>query len=247
MKRLRALLVRLAGALALGAVLILPAQSAFAWTWNENTYTMSGSGSTYCGGSSSQPCVLWQEPHYTVLTTSVYLDPSLAGRGTAFGPVLVNNVLPQIKTLPDYAPTYVACYTAGCGSVLSYYGGDLGCGNVYGATFYDSLSASKYTSQNLGAAGVIGWYAFFRGEHIVFNNQIYGNWNTSYNYTSIDYCYFNSDAIKVALHESGHSIALGHTALQGNVMAQGAQNVHAYTSNDVAGFNAVYPGNQPSS
>lgn len=250
MEGIRGLLVKITGAVALGVALTLPGQAAFAWTWNENTYTYTGSGSTYCGNSSDQPCLLWQEPHYTVITSQVYLDGSLSGLGTAFGPVLVNNVLPQIKTLPDYAPTYVDCYNsfaAGCGYTLSYLGGNLGCGILYAATFYDTLTASEYTNQNLGAAGVIGWYAFIRAERVVFNNQVYGTFNTNYNYSTIDSCSFNADAIKVALHESGHSIGLGHTSVQGNAMATGAQNVHSYQTNDVAGFNAIYPGNQPSS
>ncbi len=147
-------LVKLLSLLLFATALGLPSSPAYAWTWNENTYTASDGQITSppsvfnCGGSADQPCVIWQEPQYTVITANVYLDSTLAGLGTAFGPVLTNTVFPNIQSLPDYAPNYVACYNefqGGCGFTLGYFGGNLGCGDVFGATAYDTLSGVEYT------------------------------------------------------------------------------------------------------
>jgi len=56
--------------------------------------------------------------------------------------------------------------------------------------------------------------------------------------------YTDADGRKVAGHETGHVSSMGHTSYTA-LMHQGPENFYLLQSNDVAGLQAIYPGNYP--
>jgi len=212
---------------------------AFAWTWEFNSWSDSGSGSTACGLSSGQPCILWQEPHYTAVSINAYLDPSLNRGYYDFHPS-VTNAFSNVNAVRNWGPNYYACYSPGCGP-MSYSTAYMPCG-VYGSTSY-GLAGSEYTTVN-----GIGWYAFIRSTSVNFNLNT--SFNNNFNFSvGPGQCNYNADGRKVAMHETGHTQGLGHaTGRYGTaVMQQGAINVYTLQQDDINGLYGIYPGNQPSS
>jgi len=55
-----------------------------------------------------------------------------------------------------------------------------------------------------------------------------------------------ADGRKVATHETGHLMSLGHTSYTAE-MHQGPGNFYSLQSNDIQGLQAIYTGTQPSS
>lgn len=221
---------------------IVPA-SALAWTQEINEYD---NGGTYmCGTKQSEPCLYWQEPHYTSITIHAYEDPSLKtlnGLGGSYDmTATLPNVFNDFNAVPYYFPYLYQCSnnTSGCGPI-TYNTGVLNCGTL-AQTAYGSYSTPKNNGE---------WYAFFptggNSRQVTFNTTV--TWNHSL-YDQFWTCTNNNaDGQEVADHETGHIMSLGHTGYTTAIMYPYVQGKYdTLQSNDKAGLAAIYPGNQPSS
>jgi hypothetical protein len=227
--------MRVVGATALATVaLIVNALPSFAWTQEFNAFDTGGT--PYCG-SSSYPCAFWQEPNYTSTSFNGYIDSSVDSDNYDFGTAL-NGAFSNFNSAPAYEPYIYSCYRDGCGPV-SYYGSSLGCG-IYGETTFPSLGPVEYGSK-------WGYYRFFKYDVVYFNTSPQAHWNNTLTWSfNSQTCVFQADGRKVATHETGHVMSLGHTSYTA-VMHQGPENFYKLQSNDIQGLQAIYNGTSPSS
>lgn len=207
---------------------------ALAWTQLDNAYDTGGT--TSCGGSTTYACLYWQEPNYTAINVNAYLDSSLTIGGYSMGTATTTAFSNWNAILTAWSPNFYACYTGGCGSV-AYSGAYLDCG-VYGGTSFSRGSVG--TDSRNGE-----YYKFILSATVVYNNSGAINWNSNLDYTHISACDDNADGRKVAAHETGHVLGLGHTGYTA-VMHQGPENFYTPQQNDINGLNSIYPGNPPS-
>jgi hypothetical protein len=218
---------------------LLSMQVADAYTQVVNNYP---NNPVDCGGSTSWPCLYWQEPNNTVITLNAYLDPSLNQTYYNFAPILTNITFPNFNQAPAYNPNFSACSTPSCGTIV-YQAGPI---DFCGSTGVTTTGATRLT------AGPVFWqnnqynaYLLKAANSQVTQFNTYVTWNSSYDWSfkcsGID-LYVNADGRKVAGHETGHESSLGHTGFAGQLMLQGAVNVNTLQSNDIAGLKHIYPG-----
>ena len=223
------------------AAVLFAAQNGFAWTWEINEFDTGGTSN--CGTKSSEPCLIWQEPHYTVITLKAYLDPSLNMIYYDFHPTLQNTTFPNYNTDPAYNPSFSACTTSNCG-VIKYSTTQFACG-IYAGTAVDS---SRYGTPWYDS-GRGQWNAYWKNatnaQLVLFSTFV--TWNNSFSWAANcggNDTYTDADGRKVAGHETGHVSSMGHTSYTA-LMHQGPENFYLLQSNDVAGLQAIYPGNYP--
>lgn len=218
-------------------LLIMGAIPSLAWTQVFNDFDSGGSG--YCGGSTTYPCVFWQEAHYTSITLYSYFDPSVDNDNYSFT-TAINRAFSDFNAVPAYNPyTYQCTNRPGCGTNVYYGSTGLGCG-VYGSTTWPVLSSIEYSSS-------VGYYQFAREVVVYFNTNSLVSWNNSLTWSfNAQTCAVQADGRKVSTHETGHLMSLGHTSYTA-VMHQGPENFYSLQSNDIQGLEAIYTGTQPSS
>ena len=221
----------------LSVAFALNAGPALAWSQLFNDFDTGGSG--YCGGSTTYPCLFWQEANWTSTTLNASIAPSADGDNYSMT-TAINRAFGDFTAAPAYNP-YINQCTSGtsCGTVAYYGSLNLGCG-VYAGTSFPQLGTIEYSSG-------IGYYQFATLAQVAFNTAPYMSWNNSLDYSyDASSCTFNADGRKVATHETGHVMGLGHTSYTA-VMHQGAEPFYSLQSNDIQGLQAIYTGTSPSS
>jgi hypothetical protein len=223
---------------AIGVMLLISSTPALAWSQLLNNYDQGGSG--YCGGSSTYPCLFWQEPHSTSITIYSYFDPRVDDDNYSFT-TAINRAFGDFNAAPAYNPyTYQCVNRVGCGT-NAYYGSTtaFNCGELAFTTF-PILGAIEHNTS-------VGYYQFIREANVTFNTSSLAHWNNSLSWSfNPTTCAFNADGRKVATHETGHLMALGHTGYTA-VMHQGPENFYALQTNDLQGLENIYTGSSPSS
>ncbi len=213
---------------------------------------------TLCGDTSSFYCLLWQEPRNTSIHLYFFMGPSLSNITSVNFVSILSNAFSQYNGISAWNP-FMHVWHQGDPTVGGSYAMQptsfFGACNVCGATFYSSPGQMGPLKQGLNPArGVIEWYRFILYPPVFFNSDIL--WNTSGNWTASG-CSIHADARKVAIHETGHAIGPGHTwkFVNGNpvpaIMRQGPVPFCTTTcvlqSDDIAGVQGIYPGNQQNS
>ncbi len=223
--------------IAIALTFAMNASAVMAWSQLFNDFDIGGSG--YCGGSMTYPCLFWQEAHWTSTTLNASIAASADSDNYSMT-TAINRAFGDFNAAPAYNPYIYQC-TSGtsCGTVAYYGSLNLGCG-VWAGTSFPQLGAIEYTSG-------IGYYQFATLAQVAFNTASYMSWNNSLNYSyDASTCTYNADGRKVATHETGHVMSLGHTSYTA-VMHQGAEPFFSLQSNDIQGLQAIYTGTSPSS
>jgi hypothetical protein len=225
--------------------LVLTTGPASAWTQEKNPFSDTGSGTGFCGQTSSYPCLYWQEPHYTSITLTLFMDPSLTSQSRGYDfPTAIQGAFAQYNNVPAWNPYMSECFNFCQVTQGDYYMTLLPC-PVYGETTPSGDQNIKY-GQN--ADGGYEYYAFVSFANVKFNSNV--TWNNSDTYSS-NCSDLRADGRAVALHESGHVQNLGHTGDCPSIMNDSCyqlNHLHTLSSNsDIPAVEGIYPGNQQSS
>lgn len=219
------------------ALVFMNASAALAWSQLKNDFDTGGSG--YCGGSSTYPCLFWQEANYTSTTVYSYFDPSIDQGYQYSFTTATNRAFSDFNAAPAYNPYTYQCSTIGCENNI-YAGADWGGCGAWAGTSFNSLGSIQYN-------GAVGYYQFIRSAYVYYNIDTNIAWNNNLTYMyDGSRCVQAADGRKVATHETGHVFSLGHTAYTA-VMHQGPEPFYSLQSNDIAGLQAIYTGTSPAS
>lgn len=143
----------------------------------------------------------------------------------------VTRAISDFNNAPAFNPYLTACYNAQCGATTSYSIADLGYA-VYGMTPYGFYGSTQYASGQ--------YYAIMTGNYTEFNTSAWITWNNSLTFSDT-----KADGRKVATHETGHFMGLGHTGHNPAVMRQGAVTYYALQTDDINGLASFYTGYIP--
>lgn len=228
-------------------VALVPVSRACAYThlYYDSTYN--------CGGSSKYPCLYWQQPSNASVTLYFGIYSSLLSQNTPYGSfnwqTTIDGAFSQYRAVPAWNPYMYSCsagssfcdqnsvgsYTTDDGSSL--WQCDPVTNNITtGQTTYTSLGPVEYVPGQ--------WYQFIQGVTVQFNHLV--KWNTTLTWGGTCATGISADARKVATHESGHVIGMGHTS-NAAIMRQGPTNFYLLQSDDLAGIEVVYDGKNPTS
>lgn len=243
---------------------MMTAGPAMAWTQNLISLSCNQNGLNchvvLCGNDPSQPCLLWQEPRNTSIKLYFYMDPSLTtALGVNFVPV-IQSAFDQYNKILAWSP-FLYQWRSGDPTVGGSYtmlpASSFPACDVYAGTFSPS---GQIPSGDVGplehglnpARGVVEYYQFILYPPVSFNANIH--WNTNMQYSDDGNCNVSADAKKVAAHETGHVMGLGHTYKTNPdgspypaIMHQGAVPWNTLQPDDIGGVAGIYPGNQQNS
>ncbi|SRR5258708_2838138 len=225
-------------------------QSALAYTQVRNHFD-SNPNDYFCGGDSSIPCLFWSENPRTVITIRAFLDSSLNLGYYNFQSVLLNQTFPDYNTDPAYNPSFSACYTFDCGTIIYEMAPLTFCGQYGTAYSRTGADSSRYGQpwQDSNGQWDAYWLNLSSTQLIQFNSSV--TWNSGYGWTfncsNPPNEYVNGDGRKAAGHETGHISSLGHTCTSPCARLMYADpsvsgNFYVLQSNDVAGLQEMYPG-----
>jgi predicted Zn-dependent protease len=202
----------------------------YAWTHALNHWD-SNHNDFYCGTSSSAPCLYWAQPSYTSIAIFAYLDVSLENAPGSYDfTVAITGAFNDWNLQLAWNPYIYRCT---CVGDATYDLADLGYG-VYGVTLLSHHGPAQWNSRD----GF--WYAALNDVPVYFNTRI--TWNNSLNFSST-----TADGRKVATHETGHLLGLGHTGHTPAIMRQGGTTYYSVQPDDLSGLQSIYPGYYPGS
>lgn len=223
-----------------------PAPAAHAWSWSSNAYSNGTGSNPYCGGSTSYPCVLWQQPDSTSVTLYAYLSGLGGFQGYDFSTPTVAG-MNSWNGVPAWNPYLLPCYLPYCGPV-EVTGGWLPCHNL-GLT--SVWAGPEFFYNNL-------WHGYINpavspdgyGAVVTLNNDAttvrFNNTMTVHAGTCTSSNPDLNDGGSTITHELGHVLGLGHSYYTSALM---------YPSNtclcrtpqwdDIAGMHGIYPGYLP--
>ncbi len=233
-----------------GTLLVFPLSSAHAYTHYLNNFD-SNPNDFLCGKSQTSPCLAWFQPYHQSITLSAYFDPALHTAISLFGgyydfTVAIDQAFTDWNSQPAWNPYLVSCGSStSCeaNANVSYSMADLG-QFVWGYTddidFYGTVSCFNTPASTTTCNGSPGyWYAAFYYVPVYFNTEM--SWDSSNQYGKM-----NADGIKVATHETGHLLGLGHTGHSPAIMRQGQVSYESVQADDFNGLWSIYPGYYPS-
>lgn len=212
-------------------VLLAASPSALAWTHRANNWDVGNHSDYTCGYSTSVPCLYYPEPNHVSASYNAYLDPSLGNVGGYNFNTAVTRAISDFNNAPAFNPYLTACYNAQCGAATSYSIADLGYA-TYGMTPYGFYGSIQHASGQ--------YYAIMTGNYTEFNTSAWITWNNSLTFSDTQ-----ADGRKVATHETGHFMGLGHTGHNPAVMRQGAVTYYALQTDDINGLASFYTGYIP--
>lgn len=236
-----------------GTLLGFPLSSAHAYTHALNNFD-SDHTDFYCGKSQTKPCLAWFQPYHQSITLYAYFDPVLKTASAGFGngyydfTVAINQAFTDWNSQPAWNPYLVSCgSSASCeaSADVSYSMAPLGqytwgytdVTDYYGTVSCFNTPASTGISTCNGSPGY--WYAALYYVPVYFSTDDY--WDSSNLYGKME-----ADGIKVATHETGHLLGLGHTGHSPAIMRQGQVSYESVQPDDFNGLWSIYPGYYPS-
>ncbi|TMD11804.1 MAG: hypothetical protein E6J00_13470 [Chloroflexi bacterium] len=165
-------------ALLAASLAVLSALPVSAWTQEVNEFDTGGTSN--CGTKQSEPCLFWQQPHYTVVTLNAYLDPSLNLNYYDFHPVLTNLIFPNYNTDPAYNPSFRACTSSVTCGPLGYSMGTAPTCGAY-ATTYLAWQTPWFDPNHNGGE----WNAYLQtgggSQLTLFNGAV--TWNSNFDWS----------------------------------------------------------------